>query len=109
MRPLNFKVGDKIKFAEEKRSYTVRACNLRFLVCTKPFNLRPNTVIYTLVDLAKQIRGTNNYIFNPWDYVSDQDCEECLHELTKRVIKRDLGEDSCEISHRTQIDLNIIS
>lgn len=35
----NFKVGDKIKFAEEKQRYTVKAVSGRYLIYTKPFNL----------------------------------------------------------------------
>jgi hypothetical protein len=41
----------------EKRSYKIQARSDRYLVCTKPFNLR-KTVIYTIVDLDQYIRGT---------------------------------------------------
>ena len=42
------KVGDKIRFAEEKKPYTIRACDDRFLVCTKPYNFRPKTMLYII-------------------------------------------------------------
>ena len=35
----SMKVGDKIKFKEDKRRFTVKAKSERFLICTKPFNL----------------------------------------------------------------------
>lgn len=44
-----FKRGQKIWFEGEKRPYTVRACDERFAICTKPFNLR-KTVLYTIID-----------------------------------------------------------
>jgi len=33
------KVGDKIKFLEEKQKYTVMSMGKRYIICTKPFNL----------------------------------------------------------------------
>jgi len=36
----NASVGTKIWFAGEKHPYKVRARNERYLICTKPFNLR---------------------------------------------------------------------
>lgn len=56
------KVGDKITFSSEKRAYTVQAATKRFIVCTKPFNAR-KTVLYTAIDLARNVRGTENLIF----------------------------------------------
>jgi len=92
-----YKVGDKIKFVEEKKPYTIKACNERYLVCTKPFNLK-HTVLYTIVDLQEGIRGTNWFVFNIYNYMVDSDCKQCLEELIS-------GE--CEISHRNCIKLNI--
>lgn len=62
------KIGDKIKFKNEKQRYTVKAKSERFLICTKPFNLR-KTCLYSIIDLNRLIRGTNNLIFNPYDYM----------------------------------------
>jgi hypothetical protein len=93
------KIGDKLKFVEEKQAYTIRAKNHRFLICTKPFNPK-HTVIYTIVDLKEKIRGTNNFIFNPYNYVLTEDCEQCL---------RDLMSGEVEISFRRRIPLQIES
>lgn len=94
---MNYQAGQKIKFKEEKRRYTVRASSERFLVCTKPFNAR-KTVLYTLVDLVDGRRGTVNYLFNPYDFEKDDDCKECL---------ADLESGKCGLSRRNNIELNI--
>ena len=93
------KVGDKLKFAEEKQMYTIRAKNDRYLICTKPFNPK-HTVIYTIVDLVENIRGTNNFIFNPYDYALEEDCLQCL---------KDLASGEVGISSRNKIPLKIES
>lgn len=90
------KVGDRLFFKEDKRPYRIRACNDRFLVCTKPHNPK-RTVLYTIVDLHNGIRGTENLIFCA-GFESDQDCNEALARLTS-------GE--TEISRRNRIDLQI--
>ena len=85
-----------IKFKEEKQRYTIQAFNDRFLICTKPFNPR-KTVLYTIVDLEKKIRGTEDLIFC-MGYETQELCEEALERLVT-------GES--EISHRNRIELNI--
>lgn len=72
-------VGDRVKFVEERNSYIVQARNNRFLVCNRPFPLR-NTVLYTIVDLYKQIRGTENLIFG-FGAETQKECEEMLARL----------------------------
>ena len=105
--------GQKIWFAEEKRPYTIRACNERYLICTKPY--RPKTVIYTIVDLEEEIRGTDGYSIGPYDYYSQEDCDAYLKELEEGMerekdndgfIIQDLG--SAHVSYRNRIELNII-
>ena len=106
-----YKVGDKIYFAEEKRPYTIRACDKRFLICTKPFNLKPKTVIYTIVDLVEGIRGTDNYSIGWCDYYKTEDCKEMLKELQETYNKNDgeLWLEGTFISHRNRINLNIVN
>lgn len=89
--------GQRIWFEEEKFGYTIRACSKRYLVCTKPFNLRKNTVLYTVVDLEEKIRSTDGYVFSPYDYVSDEDCKALIEDL----------ENGHRISHRNAISLKI--
>lgn len=90
------KVDDKIKFRCEKQRYTVQACNDRFAVCTKPFNCR-KTVLYSVIDFERQIRGTENLVFGMGAETREQ-CEEMLARLTA-------GES--EVSHRNRINLDI--
>ena len=93
---IKYKVGDKIKFRSEKQRYTIQACNERFLVCTKPFNLQ-KTVLYTIVDLQENIRGTENTVFC-MGAESKKQCESMLF----RLVKSETG-----ISKRNRIKLDI--
>lgn len=91
------KIGDNIWFLKEKRPYTVRACNDRFIICTKPFNLK-KTVLYTIIDLQFDIRGTENLIFC-MGFESDEDCNDALIRLQSG---------QTEVSHRNRIELDIV-
>lgn len=78
--PPRLQVGDRVKFAEEKQRYTVRAVTRagRFAICTKPFNLE-RTVLYSVVDFDRGVRGTDNYY--GLGYESDVQVAEALHEF----------------------------
>lgn len=117
--PVPYK-GQKIYFAEEKRPYTVRACDGRFFICTKPYNLRKDTVLYTIVDLQEGIRGTDGYSIGPYSYESDEDCEAFLKELQEGEKIREKNKiafnqpdgiieniGAWHISYRNRIELNI--
>ena len=119
MEQREYNVGDKIYFAEEKKPYTIRACDERFLICTKPYNFRPRTVIYTIVDLVEGIRGTDNYSIGPYDYYDTDDCNAVLGELQQWAsgVKTEIvdGQEvlveplfGTQISHRNRIELNIV-
>lgn len=73
--------GDKVWFGNDKKPFTVRACNNRFAICTQPFNFVPQTVCYTIVDFERNVRGVDNYVFSIYDYYSDEDCDEALQAL----------------------------
>jgi hypothetical protein len=92
-----FSVGKKIKFAREKRRYTVQAASKRFLVCTKPFAIY-KTVIYTVVDFDRGIRGTENLIFGAGAETREQ-CEEMLARLESGT---------SEVSYRNNVPLDIV-
>ena len=94
----NFKPGMKVWFAGESRSYTIRCCSERYLVCTKPYNFKKNTVIYTMVDLWEGIRGRDGYSIGAYDYYEQEDCEKYLQELVNGEIN---------ISHRHYEPLSI--
>lgn len=89
------KVGGRIKFLEEKTPYKIRALSNYFAVCTRPYNPQ-RTVIYTVLDFRKSIRGTENVVFC-MGAETDEDCQEMLQRFES-------GES--EVSHRNNIPLN---
>ena len=86
------KVGDKVYVPGEKRPYTVRVCDDRYVICTKPYNPK-HTVIYFIIDSLECIRGTDNMVFC-FGYETDEQCAERLKELQTGKI---------EISHRNRV------
>jgi hypothetical protein len=93
----DFDLGQKIWFYGEERPYKIRACDNRFAICTKPFNLQ-KTVLYTIIDRKENIRGTENFIFCH-GFETDKQCKDALHRLQKG---------KSEISHRNRVPLKII-
>lgn len=89
-------VGDKVYFPNEKKPYTVRARDERFIICTKPFNPQ-HTVLYTIIDLKYKWRGPDDMVFCS-GYESDEDCAKRLAELQSGEI---------EVSARRGIRLDI--
>lgn len=89
-------VGDKVCVPGEKRPYTVRARDERYIICTKPYNPK-RTVLYFIVDLKDKWRGPDDRIFCS-GYESDEDCTERLGELQSGKI---------EVSSRRGIPLDI--
>lgn len=92
-------VGAKVKFEAEKGVYTVKASGPRYAICTKPFNPK-RTVMYTIVDFERDVRGTNNLIFNVYDYAVQADIDKCLSDLED-------PHSVVEVSHRNWVDLDI--
>ena len=97
-------VGTRIWFAEEKRPYRVRARGRRYLVCTKPYNPK-HTVVYTVVDLEENVRGTENLIFG-MGAETDQQCEDMVARLEGPGHKRIFGENT-EVSYRNRALVNV--
>ena len=93
---MKYKVGDKIKFLEEKQKYTIRAIGKRYAICTKLFNPK-KTILYTVVDFRNNIRGRENIVFE-FGAESDKQCLEMLERLESN---------ETEISRRNYIKLNI--
>ena len=90
-------VGDKIKFKSEKQRYTVQACNDRFVVCTKPFNPK-KTVLYTVIDFERNVRGRENLVFGMGAETRKQ-CEEMLERLAS-------GDSEVSYRHWQTLDLD---
>jgi hypothetical protein len=79
--------GDSVWFSASKKSFKVRECNDRFAICTQPFNLQPKTVIYTIIDFDRDVRGEDNLIFSVYDYYSDEDCKQAMEDLMSGEIE----------------------
>lgn len=90
------KVGTKILFSGEKQSFRVICRNERYIICTKPFNLK-KTVIYTIIDIERGARGTENLIFC-FGFETPDLCNEALERLAT-------GES--EVSWRNCVELQI--
>ena len=97
MLPTVFSVGDRIWFKSEKRPYRVKASDERFVVCTKPHNPQ-RTVLYTIIDFKRQVRGTENLVFC-MGFETDELCKEALERLQK-------GES--EVTYRNYVPLDIV-
>ena len=70
--------GDQVKLRNGVRRWTVRGATAagRFVILTQPFNLQ-HTVLYTVVDFDRGIRGRDNYY--GMGYETDADIETALH------------------------------
>lgn len=92
-------VGSRVTFEGERMPYTIQARNERYAICTKPFAPR-RTVIYSIVDIAEQVRGPDNLVFGN-GYETREDCEARLDDL--------MDPEGCtEISHRRRVKLNVV-
>lgn len=78
---LKLNKDDRVWFSSNKKSFKVRECNDRFAICTQPFNLQPKTVLYTIIDFDRNVRGEDNLIFTVYDYYSDEDCKQAMEDL----------------------------
>ncbi len=77
------KVGDFIWMEGERAKYTIQARSIRFLILTKPFNLK-HTCLYSVVDLKQKIRGVDNW--SGLGYETREECEQALEMFkTKRA------------------------
>ena len=90
-------LGDRVYTNYEVRPYIVRACDERYVICTKPFNLR-HTVMYFIIDLQEEIRGPDNMVFCN-GYETDEQCKARLKELQDGKI---------EISYRNRVPIHLV-
>ena len=93
---MKVKVGDKVYIPTEKKPYTVKARDDRYIICTKPFAAQ-HTVLYFIIDLVEKWRAPDNMIFC-FGYETDEQCAERLKDLQSGVV---------ELSRRRGIPLDI--
>jgi hypothetical protein len=94
------KVGSRLYFITDKRPFVVKAMNDRFIIATKPFNVR-KTCLYTILDMKMGIRGPNNLVFNMYDYTKQPDIEDCLNDLSD-------PDEVTEVSRRRSVSIDIL-
>lgn len=122
MTKSNIKVNDKITFEDEKLPYEVKAVFKQFVFCSRKFDKKEDDgileykvemqaymskkeafealkdeVIYTILDLNKNIRSTTNQVFNIYDFKKQKDIETCLDDLFLDLI---------QLSGRNEVALN---
>lgn len=95
------KKNDKVWFADGKKPFKVRCANGRFAICTKPYNFKPHTVIYTIIDFKRGVRGMDNMVLGIHDYWSDEDCEDALRELNEGTLE-------VSYKHSKHVSLDIV-
>lgn len=93
---MKVKVGDKVYIPTEKKPYTVKARDERYIICTKPYYAK-KSVFYFIVDLVEKWRAPDNMLFCR-GYETDEQCQERLKELQSGEI---------ELSRRRGIPLDI--
>lgn len=93
---MRVKPGDKIFVPNEKKPYTVRCRDDRYIICTKPMNLC-HTVLYFIIDLKNKWRAPDNMVFC-CGYETDEQCLERLRELQSGEI---------ELSLRRGVELDV--
>lgn len=90
------RAGDRVWFRGERIGYTVMAASMRYKVCTKPFAPK-NTVIYSIIDVDRGVRGPDNMVFS-FGYETPSQCVQALDDLEQEEI---------EVSWRRQAPLRI--
>lgn len=73
--------GTKIKWINEKKRYTCIARNDRYIIVAKPFNLKKETCIYSIIDTKKMVCNRDNMIFSTYNYLNQEDCQTALMRL----------------------------
>lgn len=76
---MRVETGDKIYVPTDKKPYRVRCRDERYIIATKPMNLR-HTVLYFIIDLKKKWRAPDDCVFCS-GYETDEQCAERLQEL----------------------------
>lgn len=93
--------GDSVWFSSSKKSFKVRECNDRFAICTQPFNLIPYTVVYSIIDFDRNVRGLDNLVFSVYDYYTDEDCKQAMEDLMS-------GELEVSFKNKKHVELDIV-
>jgi hypothetical protein len=92
-------VGERLKFVDDRRWWTVKAVTEHFAALTRQVPFQPTgTLCYTVVDWRNGIRGACNLIGQGWGdgKYTEQECAEMLARFES---------DDLEVSHRNWVSL----
>lgn len=95
MEAKDLKVGQQVKFNNDRLWFTVQACNERFIVCNA---VTKADTYHTIIDLDQGVRGDDNLVFHQ-GYDDREHCEARLKDFISGEI---------EISHRNRVPLVIV-
>lgn len=90
--------GDKVYIPGNKKPWTVRCRDDRYIICTQPYNPR-HTVLYFIIDLQEQRRAPDDQVFCS-GYITNDDCNERLRELQG-------GEISLSMRRGVSLDIDV--
>jgi hypothetical protein len=113
-------LNNKVFFEGERLPYLVKAINDRYAICTRKLNRREDAQllwnkvemnafisfteaynhlktcsVYTIIDFKENKRGTDDYVFSPYDYSIQRDIDEALSDISFgrfSLSKRNLSE-----------------
>lgn len=82
--PIPLNVGDRAKFAGDRRWWTVKAVTEHFAALTRQAEFRPAGIVcYTVIDWRNGVRGPYDLIGQSWGdgTYSEAECAEMLAEF----------------------------
>lgn len=120
---MELKVDQKVYFEGENLPYNIMAASDRYAIASRNIDLSEDAslleqevemgafltieeayeyyksdAVYSILDLKKNIRGADNWIFGRYDYLNHSDCEKAILDLTSGDV---------EISRRNACDIRI--
>lgn len=79
-------VGSKLKFWHEKKRYTCTGRSENFIIISKPFNLKEDCCMYSILDLTQMRCNRDNLVFGIYNYSNPEDCKDALEALERSLV-----------------------
>lgn len=110
--PRTLAVGDKVRlgFDIPSRWWDVRAVDKRYVVLTRQQEFKPKgTLVYTIIDWERDLRGPCNLIGQGWDVQTPGGCDALLRALNVEPKPGPITEISVEVSYRNNVPIEILA
>lgn len=112
--------ADHVKFSGDRRWWTVREADERFVILTRQAEFKPKgTPVYTIIDWERGLRGPCDQIGQGWGVDEPDGCASLLRALNyqlevwarlvageKSVVIDEVG---VEVSYRNNVPIEIVS